>query len=194
MWGVVSSRIQAYRIVDHLTNAGFDRDEVSVLFPDGNEDLNHALASHETAANVKGMTVRIGLVVGGALGWLAGLNAFSIPGYGHLIAGGPVGVILTGAVTGSIAREGIHRTFVEWGIRRNEAELYLSKVKNGQILVCLQAKRWREADAARRIFQAMDASNITISGAKVSGLLHRALSRVAGRGRNPDPAVEIAAS
>jgi hypothetical protein len=45
------------------------------------------------------------------------------------------------------------------------------------LLICLQADDWREADAARKIFHAMGASNITVGGEKASRLITQTFQR-----------------
>ena len=180
VFGVANSRIHANRIVDHLTNAGFDRGAISILFPGGNPDQGGA-AETSPSAFPAGRTVQIGLAVGGAIGWLAGLDAFSVPGFGHLIAAGPLCTILSTSPAGPVAAHGVKRALEDLGLHRNSARLYQDQVRDGQILICLQTNEWREAEAARKVFLAMGAANISISGPKASGLLKRAFSRVARR-------------
>jgi hypothetical protein len=92
-----------------------------------------------------------------------------MPGLGSLAACGPIGRILKGRVARS-ADTGVKAALVDMGISRNEAGLYQDNIKDGQLLVCFHANDWREADAARKIFQAMGASNISILGEKASSL------------------------
>ncbi len=185
VFGVASSRIQANRIVDHLANAGFEPEDISVMFPDSNELGRGTQESPASAAVGNGTALQIGLAVGGAIGWLAGLDTFSAPGVGHFIAGGPLGLILGAAGGTSSASRGVQQALVGLGMRRHAANLYQDRLKEGQILICLQTDEWRQADAARKIFQAMGASNISISGSRASRLLKRAFSRVVKRSRNP---------
>ena len=180
MFGVASSRIQANRIVDHLANAGFDRAGVSILFPDGKGEGPLAVEPDSSSELRHDTTLQIGLAVGGALGWLAGLDVFSAPGLGHYVAGGPLGAALTGATAGPVAAKGIKHALVSLGIRHHDARFYQNRLREGQILICLQAGEWREADAARKIFQALGAANITISGSKAARMLTRAFSRASG--------------
>ncbi len=48
---------------------------------------------------------------------------------------------------------------------------------DGQVLICLRAIPWRDADAARKILQAMGATNITLSGEKASRLIARSFNQ-----------------
>ncbi len=175
---VASSRIQANRIVDHLTNAGFAAGDISVVFPDGN-------AGRATDADRRGESVAasgLGLALGGMMGWLAGNAVFSLPGFGPLVTCGPIGGVFKASASRA-PKHGVKTALVNMGIPRNEAGLYQENVRGGQVLVCFHANDWREADAARKIFQAMGASNISILGDKASALLPPGLS---GQGRtNP---------
>jgi hypothetical protein len=103
--------------------------------------------------------------LGGVLGWLAGKGVFSIPGCTPLLACGPMGGIFKGAITRS-RRRGMKTMLMDLGISRVEAGLYEDKVTDGQVLVCLHANDWREAEAAQKMFQAVGAADITILGQK----------------------------
>ena len=71
--------------------------------------------------------VSTGAVLGGALGWLAGIGALAIPGIGPIIAAGPfmgaiVGVSMGGAVGG------VTGALIGMGIPEFEAKRYEGKV------------------------------------------------------------------
>lgn len=180
---VASSRIQANRIVDHLANAGFAAGDISVVFPNGN-------TGHTTDVDRRGDSVAavgLGLALGGVLGWLAGNQVFSMPGFGPLVACGPIGGVFK-ANTSRAPKCDVNTALVDMGIPRNEAGLYQENVRDGQVLVCFHANDWREAVAARKIFQAMGASNISILGEKASALLPSNL----GGQRRTDPVLSEA--
>src|ERR1700677_2264079 len=74
--------------VHQLRIAGFQNTDVSVLVPEngGNKDL----ALEKNTKEPEGVTAGAGTgaVIGGALGWLAGIGALAIPGVGPFLAGG----------------------------------------------------------------------------------------------------------
>jgi len=76
--------------VDQLRIAGFQNTDVSVLVPEngGNKDL--ALEKNTKAPEGVTAGAGTGAVIGGALGWLAGIGALAIPGIGPFIAAGPI--------------------------------------------------------------------------------------------------------
>jgi len=170
VFGVASSRLQANRIVDHLANAGFAHDDISLLLPVRKDEESHASerGMHMFAGR---SAAQIGIAVGGAIGWLAGWHALSVPGFGHFVAAGPLGAVMTGATSGSTATGRVRQALAGLGLRGGSAGFYRDQVKEGQILVSLQTNHWHEANAARKIFEVMGAANITIGGPKASGAL-----------------------
>ena len=92
---------QAQRIVVDLKSAGFNSNDISVLFPDktGTRDFAH---EHHTKAPEGTATGAVGGgLLGGALGWLAGIGTLAIPGVGPFIAAGPIMAALGGAAVGA---------------------------------------------------------------------------------------------
>ena len=72
-----------------------------------------------------------GGVVGGALGWLAGIGSLAIPGVGPFIAAGPILAALSGAAVGA-AVGGIAGGLIGLGIPELEAKRYEGKIKEGK--------------------------------------------------------------
>jgi hypothetical protein len=94
---IVRSESQAERIVDDLRRVGFSPDDVSVLFPDRRGTRDFAHEKNTKAPEGAAAGVGAGGLVGGTLGWLAGIGALAIPGVGPLIAAGPIMAALGGA-------------------------------------------------------------------------------------------------
>ena len=71
-----------------------------VLFADteGTRDFAHEKNTKAPEGATAGAGT--GVVVGGALGWLAGIGALAIPGLGPFIAAGPIMAALAGAGVG----------------------------------------------------------------------------------------------
>ena len=72
-----------------------------------------------------------GGVLGGALGWLAGIGALAIPGVGPFIAAGPIMAALGGAAVGA-AVGGLTGALVGMGIPEYEAKHYEGKIRERQ--------------------------------------------------------------
>src|SRR2546423_15013051 len=112
---------QACRIVDDLRAAGFSNDDISVLLPDKAGTRDFAVEKGTKAPEGAITGVGTGGVVGGALGWLAGIGALAIPGLGPFIAAGPIiASVRRGAVGAAPRRPG--RAPIRLGVSLVEAK------------------------------------------------------------------------
>jgi hypothetical protein len=151
---------QAARIVDDLKLAGFSNNDVSVLLPDksGTRDFAH---EHHTKAPEGAMTGGAVMgVLGGALGWLAGIGSLAIPGLGPFIAAGPIMAALGGAAAGG-AIGGIGGALIGMGMPEYEAKRYEGKVKEGNILISVHTEKSEERKRAKEIFDRDDAEDVS---------------------------------
>src|SRR6476660_4794199 len=89
-FGIYSGRAGVERAVDELKAAGYRNSDISVLFPEnaGTKDFAHEKNTKAPEGATAG--VASGAVLGGALGWLAGIGSLAIPGLGPFIAAGPI--------------------------------------------------------------------------------------------------------
>jgi hypothetical protein len=137
--GIVDTRAEAETVLSNLKNAGIRTDDISVLFPDksGTKDFAHEHSTKAPEGAVAGAGT--GGVVGGTLGLLAGMGALAIPGFGPLIAAGPLMAALSGAAAGATLG-GIAGALVGLGIPEIEAKHYEGKIKGGNILVAVHTE------------------------------------------------------
>ena len=79
-FGIYSSRTNAENALDLLNAAGYRNTDISVLFAEnqGTKDFAHEKGTRCWKASATGAGP--GAVIGGALGWLAGIGALAIPG------------------------------------------------------------------------------------------------------------------
>jgi len=159
---LVQSTAQAERIVDQLRGAGFSSNDISVLYPDktGTRDFAH---EHETKAP-EGAAAGAGTggVIGGTLGWLAGIGSLAIPGVGPFIAAGPIMAALGGAAVGATVG-GITGGLIGLGIPEYEAKRYEGKIRDGKILLSVHTDDGKERDRAKEIFKISGAEDIGVS-------------------------------
>jgi len=157
---IATSEFQAETIVNELKVAGFSDNDISVLFPDktGTKDFAHEQHTKAPEAAVTGAGT-LG-VIGGALGWLAGIGALAIPGAGPFIAAGPIMAALSAAAVGA-AVGGIAGALVGMGIPEYEAKRYEGKIKEGNILISVHSENSDEAKRARSIFEQAGAQDIS---------------------------------
>jgi uncharacterized membrane protein len=157
---IVRNEVQAGHILDRLRAAGFSNNDISALLPDkrGTKDFAH---EHNTKAPEGAATgAGAGGIVGGALGWLAGIGALAIPGVGPLIAAGPLMAALSGAAVGA-AVGGISGALVGMGIPEYEAKRYEGKIKAGNILLSVNAEDTRRVKIIKDVFEEFDAEDIS---------------------------------
>jgi hypothetical protein len=160
---ISNSRTQAEQIVNSLQAAGFSNNDISALFPDkqGTRDFAHekgTKAPEGAAAGAGG-----GAVLGGALGWLAGIGSLAIPGVGPFVAAGPIVAALSGAAVGG-AVGGIAGALIGLGIPEYEAKRYEGKVKEGGILISVHTEDSEEVKRAKEIFEEWGAQDISTAG------------------------------
>src|SRR3954464_2959102 len=94
---------QACNIVGELQNAGFSNNDISVLLPDKSSTRDFAHEKGTKAPEGATTGAGAGAILGGALGWLAGIGSLAIPGLGPFIAAGPIMAALSGAAVGGVA-------------------------------------------------------------------------------------------
>jgi len=163
VFGILRTRQEAEAVVDRLKSAGFSSNDISILFPDtaGSRDFAHEHATKAPEGATTGGTS--GFVVGGVLGWLAGIGSLAIPGLGPFIAAGPIMAALSGAAVGA-AVGGIAGALIGMGIPEYEAKRYESKIKEGNILVSVHAEDGNEVDRAKDILKDAHAEDVATSG------------------------------
>ncbi len=160
---IAKSRNHADKIVDQLKAANFSNNDISALFPDKSttRDFAHEKSTKAPEGAVAGAGT--GLVVGGALGWIAGIGALAIPGVGPFIAAGPIIAALSGAAIGGTVG-GIAGGLIGMGIPEIEAKRYEGKIKEGNILLSVHTENSEEINRAKEIFTKAGAQDICCTG------------------------------
>src|SRR5215467_7323859 len=130
VYGIYSSVTEVEEAVDALRQQEFRNTDISVLFPEneGTKDFAHKKNTKAPEGTATGATT--GAIVGGGLGWLAGIGALAIPGLGPFIAAGPIMAALAGVGAGG-AIGGITGALIGLGIPEYEAKRYEGRVKAG---------------------------------------------------------------
>ena len=160
---IATSRQQADQIVDQLKNARFSSNDISVLFPDKATTRDFAHEKHTKAPEGTAAGASTGGVIGGALGWIAGIGALAIPGVGPFIAAGPIMAALSGAAVGA-AVGGITGGLIGLGIPEIEAKRYEGKIKEGNLLISVHTESSAEIARAKEIFTKAHAHDICVTG------------------------------
>jgi len=163
VFGIYPDRTSVENAVDALKNEGFRNTDISVLFPDnqGSKDFAHEKATKAPEGAATGAGA--GALMGGTLGWLAGIGALAIPGLGPFIAAGPIMAALAGAGVGG-AVGGIGGALVGMGIPEYEAKRYEGRVKSGGILLSVHSDNSEWTSRAKKILERTGAQDISSTG------------------------------
>lgn len=163
VFGIAKTESQAIKIAEDLKAAGFTPNDISILFPDKQGSKDFAHEQHTKAPEGAAAGAGTGAVLGGALGWLAGIGSLAIPGLGPLIAAGPIMAALAGAAGGAAAG-GLAGALIGLGIPEYEAKRYEGKIKDGNILISVHTEDSTMRDRAKKILEADGAEDISYTG------------------------------
>ena len=157
--GTFASREAAARGLQHLRSAGVREDRITVLAP----GTPGAVVPADDAEQ-PGIGTAIGAVVGGATGASIGLPvgaaiaSMVIPGVGPIIAVGALGAAIFGAGGAAVGHK-LEETLTH-GISHDELFFYEEALRQGRIVVLVQADDEQEADIVRAGFDAAGAERI----------------------------------
>lgn len=129
----------AQRAVQDLVDAGFNRDDISLIANDAAGEYK----SYTADGDVKGSE---GANFGAVTGALVGLGAMLIPGIGPVVAAGPLVAALTGAGLGAAAGAitgGLTASMVNFGLDSERAGYYAEGVRRGGAMVAVRADEGR---------------------------------------------------
>jgi Protein of unknown function (DUF2934) len=159
VFGIYSTKANIEKAVIALQTAGFRSDEVSVLIPGPG---SNALVTEKSSKAPEGaaMGAGSGAVVGAALGWLAGNGALALPGFGPLIAAGPIASALAGVGVGGTVG-GITGALIGLGIPQYEAKRYEGHVTKGGSLISVHCASPNRVKRAKQIMRDTGAEDVS---------------------------------
>lgn len=163
VFGIFPTRQQAETCLNVLTSVNFRREDVSVLM--SSPDTSKELATEKNTKAPEGVATgaTTGGVIGGTIGLLAGVGALAIPGFGPLIAAGPIMATLAGMGVGA-ATGGVVGALIGVGIPEYEAKRYEGRVKKGGILMSVHCDDDTWAERAEKILEQNGAEDISSAG------------------------------
>jgi hypothetical protein len=162
-FGIYRTRLDAENGVDALRDAGYRATDISALLPENEGTKDFAHEKHTKAPEGTATGATSGAVIGGGLGWLAGIGALAIPGLGPLIAAGPIVAALAGAGAGGVLG-GLTGALVGMGIPEYEAKRYEGRVKEGGILVSVHCDDSNWTKRAKEILERTGADDVSSTG------------------------------
>ena len=167
VFGIYPAYASVENGVDALKMAGFRNSDISVLFPEGTGTKDFAHEKGTKAPEGATTGAGTGVVLGGALGWLAGIGSLAIPGVGPLIAAGPIMAALAGAGVGGVVG-GLTGALIGMGIPEYEAKRYEGRVKDGGILLSVHSDSSEWTKRAKQILEETGAQDISSTGEATS--------------------------
>src|SRR3984957_1080438 len=162
-FGIYRDRVAVETGVDMLRNAGFRNTDISVLFPHNEGTKDFATEKNTKAREGTAAGVGTGAVIGGALGWLAGIGALAIPGVGPFIAAGPIMAALAGIGVGG-AVGGFAGALIGMGIPQYEAKRYEGRIQKGGILLSVHCDTSDQIKRGKEILKNTGAEDISSTG------------------------------
>lgn len=138
--GIYENERQVVEAVRDLLEKGYTTEEISVIAKNTKELPEIA---QEVKPSIKDGAIA-GAAAGGAIGLagvIAGLSTVLIPGFGAVLAAGPIIATIGGAVIGANSGAGgLKHALMEMGVPDDEAERYSKDAEDGKILVFLHPK------------------------------------------------------
>jgi hypothetical protein len=163
VFGIYQDRATVESAVGMLQQAGFRNTDISVLFPYNEGTKDFAAQKNTKAPEGTAAGAGTGAVVGGTLGWLAGIGALAIPGLGPFIAAGPIMAALAGVGVGG-AIGGITGALIGMGIPEYEAKRYEGRIKEGGILLSVHSDSSDWTKKAKEILERSGAQDVSSTG------------------------------
>lgn len=163
VFGIYGARAQVESTIERLRTEGFTNSSISVLFPEnlGAQEMGLKKETKAPEGTVTG--VGSGAILGGTVGWLAGIGILAIPGFGPLIAAGPIMAALAGASVGG-GVGGVLGALAGFGIPEYEAKRYTGRIKEGGILLSVHCDNAKDVERAKETLKQTGAQDIASSG------------------------------
>ncbi|MER3428806.1 MAG: hypothetical protein C4334_12065 [Pyrinomonas sp.] len=157
--GLFKSRTAAEAAVNMLVEHGYTRDDISVLMSDSTKNKEFAIETGTHAAEGAGIGGAVGGTLGAILAAIAAVGtSLAIPGLGIVVAG-PLAAALAGAGAGGAAG-GLIGALIGAGIPEHRAKVYDAGLREGGILLGVEAQTDEEADKLEKLFEDLGAEHV----------------------------------
>lgn len=156
------NRFDASAAYDYAMGKGYTRDEVNVMMSNSTREQYEKEGAHPV-----GSMATEGVAVGGAIGTAVGATAAAIaaigtsvalPGLGLIVAG-PILAALAGGGAGAVTG-GLLGGLVGLGIPESNAQAYEAALKEGGVVIGVQARSSEDASDLRKRFEELHGENI----------------------------------
>jgi hypothetical protein len=163
--GVFRDRTSAEQAFDTLRGWGYSDREINVLMSDQTRSQYYPPAAHER--HEAGTKAAEGMAVGGAIGTAVGAGvaaalaigtSLAIPGLGLVVAG-PLAAALAGGGAGAVTG-GLVGALVGWGIPEANAQAYQDALREGGVVVGVEARDSKDAKRIEKAFKDLNGENV----------------------------------
>ena len=157
--GLFKNRVAAEAAVDAILKRGYTRDDLSVLMSDAPRTKEFAVQARSHAADGAGIGGALGTAVGAVLAAIAAVGSTIIlPGI-NLVIAGPIAAALAGAGAGAVTG-GVIGALVGAGIPEYRAKVYEAGLREGGILLGVEAKTDEEIDRLEELLEDIGAEHV----------------------------------
>lgn len=163
VYGIYPSYASLELAVGEFKAAGFRNADISALLPSSESTKEFAHSQGTKAPEGAAAGAATGAVLGGTIGWLVGMGSVAIPGFGSLIAAGPILGSLAGAGVGGTVG-GLTGALVGMGMPEYEAKRYEGRVKEGGLLLSVHCDNTDWKERALEILRMTGAQGVSATG------------------------------
>ena len=157
--GLFKNRVAAEAAVDAILKRGYTRDDVSVLMSDATRSKEFAVQAKSHAADGAGIGGALGGAVGAVLAAVVAVaGTIILPGI-NLVIAGPIAAALAGAGAGAVTG-GVIGALVGAGIPEYRAKVYESGLREGGILIGVEAKSNEEIENLEELLEDVGGTHV----------------------------------
>jgi hypothetical protein len=158
--GVFKERAAFEAALRELVDLGYGPQDVSVLMSDETRTKEFGIEAGTKAAEGAGIGGAVGAAVGAIIAAIAAAGASLVfPGIGLIIAG-PVAAALAGAGAGGVTG-GLVGALVGAGIPEYRAKAYEKSLREGGILLAVEARSDEDVDRLEDLFENLGAEHVS---------------------------------
>jgi Na+-transporting methylmalonyl-CoA/oxaloacetate decarboxylase gamma subunit len=156
-FGVYTSASALQHALDKLRQAGFTKDEISVVMM--KEPVHGHESGEEKGTEAAEIGAGAGALAGGILGWLAAGSILAIPGVGALFVVGSIASALVGA-TALGGMGALIGSFMGHGVAKETAKEYEARLKRGDTLLSVECGETDRQLQAKGILESTGAEHV----------------------------------
>lgn len=157
--GLFWSRAAAEAAVREVSATGYRQEDITLLMSEAAREKEFGVEGATKAAQGAAVGGLVGGTTGAVLAAIAAVGtSIALPGLGVVVAG-PVAAMLAGAGAGG-ATGGLVGLLVGAGIPEHRAKVYEAGLREGGILLGVEAKSDKDVGALKNLFESLGARDV----------------------------------